>query len=358
MSSVIESQQNSTSIEAHIVNNNMDISSNANNSNIQLASASPTGDQHGESKETGSEILELLSELGDHPGIILGPYHVADLPIIIYEDGLHIYGSPASMEAEGLFTMHHGHPVKSSDHTAPALDLSPTNLIFFQWVAMLILVVGFVSVAGKYKKNPKKAPSGLQNIVESLVLFVRDDIVKPNIPTKRASNYLLPYFLTLFSFILVMNVLGLIPFGHTATGTVAVAAGLAITAFIVIQFSAIRESGIGAWFHHLLGGAPWWLFPLMVPIEILSLFIKPFALTIRLFANMTAGHIILFALLGLLFMFKILALAPVITVFSLFMYLLELLVAFLQAFIFTMLTAIFVGIAIGDHHHEAQHEAH
>lgn len=304
----------------------------------------------------GNVFKEILSELGDHHGLIIGPYHIADLPIILVDDGLHIYPSVKAMEQAGLYEMHKGHPVKKGTEEPPKLDLSITNFVFFQWVAIIILFIIFKIASGKYKKAPNKAPKGIQNLVEVLVLYVKNEIVAPNIGSKRAVERLTPYFLGLFFFILTMNLIGLVPGGHTATSAIGTTSALALTALFVINLTAILESGLGSWFKHLLGGAPVWLAPIMIPIEILSIFIKPFALTIRLFANMTAGHVVLLSLLGLLFYFKTLLISPVIVGFSVFIYLVELLVAFIQAYIFTMLTAIFVGLAIGhDHSEEAGH---
>jgi F-type H+-transporting ATPase subunit a len=262
------------------------------------------------------------------------------------------------MEHGGLYTMSHHKPVRVSDHQRPAWDLSITNFVVFQWLGMLILLLAFISVKNKYRKNPTRAPRGLQNAVEVFVVYIRDNVVRPNVGSDRVTRKLLPYFLSLFFFILVLNVLGLIPGGHSATGAIGVTAGLAITAFFVINITAIREAGVGAWFHHLLGGAPWWLAPIMVPIEVIGLFAKPFALAVRLFANMTAGHIVLVALIGLIFFFQTPFVAAVSTPFSIFIYALETLVVFLQAYIFTMLTAVFVGLGIGDHAHDDHHEEH
>jgi len=300
-------------------------------------------------------INELLGELGDHSGINIFNFHVADLPVILYDEGFHFYSSPAAMEAEGVYTTEHHHIVKSGmdSEESHVMDLSPTNMVFFQWVAMLIIIIAVFFAKAKAKvATEDKAPKGLLSIFEATWLFIRNGILGPNIPSDKAADRLTPYFLTLFLFIFVMNMLGLIPGGHTATATLGVAGALAITAFFMINYTAIKESGIKAWFHHLLGGAPIGLAPLMIPIEIMSLFIKPFALTVRLFANMTAGHVVLFALLGLIFLFKSLVIGGGVVVFSLFIYMLELLVAFLQAYIFTMLTAIFTGLAIGEHSHE------
>lgn len=300
----------------------------------------------------------LLGELGDHYGLTFFNYKVAELPIILFDDGLHVHLNHRSMEEAGLFTMQHHKPVRVSDGQKPAFDLSITNFVVFQWIAMALITVVLLSVKSKYVKNSKKAPKGLQNAIEVFVVYIRDEVVRPNVGSDRVTRMLLPYFLSLFFFILVLNVLGLIPGGHSATGAIGVTAALAITAFIVINITALKEAGVKAWFHHLLGGAPWWLAPIMVPIEIIGLFAKPFALAVRLFANMTAGHIVLVALIGLIFFFQTPFVAAVSTPFSIFIYALETLVVFLQAYIFTMLTAVFVGLAIGDHAHEDHEHGH
>lgn len=306
-------------------------------------------------KKNESPVIQILNDLGDHQELSYGIWHADVLPVILYDEGqFHFYGSRSSMEESGDYIMEHHHIVRASNHEAPDLNLSITNMVAFQWAAMLLLVILFFTVSKKAKKAGNKAPRGIHNFFESIIVFVRDDVVLPNI-SGNAAVRLLPYFLILFMFILVLNLIGLLPGGHTATGTIGVTAALAITAFFVVNYTAIKESGIKAWFHHLLGGAPWWLGILMVPIEIASMFIKPFSLTIRLFANMVAGHTVLFSLMGLLFLFQEIFLAVPIVGFATFINLLELLVAFLQAYIFTMLTAIFVGLAIGEHSHEHEH---
>ena len=151
-----------------------------------------------------------------------------------------------------------------------------------------------------------------------------------------------------------MNLIGLIPGGHTATGSLAVTAALAICAFFVINVTQIKDVGVKAYLKHLLGGAPIALAPIMIPIEILSMFTKPFALTVRLFANMTAGHVVLLSLVGLIFYFKSFIVSPVSVGFSIFMYFIEILVAFLQAYIFVILTAVFTGRGMS--HEHAGHE--
>jgi F-type H+-transporting ATPase subunit a len=314
-------------------------------------------DAHGGSHDVPQDqvFTHLLGELGDHHGLVLFG-HVADLPIMMVDNGnFHAYMNPAKMEAAGQFTMHKGHPVRTADMKPPMLDLSVTNYVFFEWLAFAIIFAVGLIAAGRYKKSPNKAPRGIQNMLETVVLYLRDDVVYPNIKSRKAADRLLPYFLSVFSFILLLNLLGLVPGGHSATGAIGVTAGLAIIAFLVINITALRESGVSTWFKHLLGGAPLAIAPIMVPIEILSLFIKPFVLMVRLFANMAAGHIVLLAFIGLIFFFKTIFVAPASVAFSVFMYALELLAAFLQAYIFTMLTAVFTGLAIGDHAHEGDH---
>ncbi|TAL70843.1 MAG: ATP synthase F0 subunit A [Bacteroidetes bacterium] len=316
----------------------------------------------------GDVFPTLLGNLGNHRHISFFNADISELPVIIYDSkvGFHAYSSSSSMVEQKLFTMHqdaHGHfhpPIRRAmDNQPVSMDLSVTSLVVFEWIAIIVVVFLFGWVGRKYKKNPTKAPSGFQNALESLVVYLRDEVVLPNVGTVKSAKTLLPYFIGLFCFILLCNVLGLIPGGHTATGALAVTGGLAIIAYFVINITAIKEAGIGHWLKHLLGGAPIWLCPIMIPIEIISMFVKPFALTIRLFANMTAGHVVLLSLIGLIFFFKLsnglgvgLAITPISVGFSIFMYILELLVAFLQAYIFTTLTAVFVGLAIGEHAHE------
>jgi F-type H+-transporting ATPase subunit a len=203
-------------------------------------------------------------------------------------------------------------------------------------------------------------PRGLfQNLFETLVMFVRDEIVRPNLGPK--SDRYLPYLLTAFFFILTCNLLGLVPFGATATSNIMVTAVLATFTFVLTQLGGTRD-----YWKHILWppGVPTFVKPILIPVEILGLFTKPFALAVRLFANMTAGHLVILSLIGLIFAFNNLfgpsagyGVAPVSVAFSLFIYLLELLVAFIQAYVFTMLSALFIGMAVTEHGHE-HHEEH
>ena len=293
---------------------------------------------------------EVFSELGDHSGFNIGPYHICDLPIIIVDDGLHIYRNETSMVSDGLYKEVNHNIVRTVDGKEPALDLSVTNLVAFQWIAIIFILFIFKRISSKKRLAVNKAPKGFfANAVEKIIIYLREEVVIPSLPNKKIADSLTFYFIATFLFILVVNLLGLLPGGHTATSALPVTAALSIIAFFVINGAALKYSGIKSWLSHLLGGAPAFLAIIMVPIEILSLFIKPFSLTIRLFANMTAGHIVLFAFLGLLFFFNNYILVTAIVPFSVFLYLLELLVAFIQSFVFTMLVAIYTGQSIGTH---------
>lgn len=223
-----------------------------------------------------------------------------------------------------------------------SFDMSLTKHVVFLWASALVLLVLAMTAARRNRKS--MVPTGFGNLVELFIVFIRDEIVLPNMGT--AGLRYVPYLLTTFFFILIMNMAGLVPYGATATGNVSVTAGLALIAFVVIQASAIRSQGVSHYFAHLTGGVHWLLWPIMIPIEILGLFTKPFALCIRLFANMTGGHIVIVALFGLIFIFKsyFIAIGPFAFILGILM--LEIFVAFLQAYIFTMLTALFMGLGI------------
>lgn len=264
----------------------------------------------------------------------------------------HVYDSP---ELELPFLGHIELPQFAPVHIGGmAIDFSITKHVVFLWLAALILVAIAVTAARKNAKQ--RVPSGLGNLVEVFVVFVRDEIVIPNMG--HAGIRYMPYLLTTFFFILIMNLSGLVPYGATATGNVSVTAGLAFVAFLMIQASAIRSQGVGHYLAHLTGGVHWALWPIMVPIEVLGLFTKPFALMIRLFANMVGGHIVIVSLIGLIFVFKSLAVAPVSVAFVLGINMLELFVAFLQAYIFTMLTSLFMGLGMQAAHEEHDEHGH
>ncbi len=242
------------------------------------------------------------------------------------------------------------------------IDLSITKNVAAMFISMLFMLWMFLSVAKAYKKNPGKAPKGLQSFIEPLVIFVRDDIAKPSIG-KRYESFM-PFLLTVFFFIWINNLLGLIPIfpgGANLTGSISVALVLAAFTLVITFFVGNKHY----WRHvFAMPGVPLPVLIILTPIEILGLFLRPFVLMIRLFANITAGHIIALAFFSLIFIFgemnaglgfgvSILSL-----VFTVFMGALELLVAFLQAYVFTLLSAIYFGAAIDEGHDVHHHHDH
>jgi len=226
------------------------------------------------------------------------------------------------------------------------IDLSITKHVVMMWVASVVLIALF----GLAFRRRKMVPGGVGNLLEALVLFVRDEISIKNMGEHHGKK-LAPYMLTLFFFILACNLLGLLPLGATATGNVNVTAGLAILSFIMIQLEGMRENGfIKHWKNLVPHGLPIFVLPIMIVVEILGMFVKPFALCIRLFANMTAGHVAILAFLGMIFIFKNAFVGVVAVPLALGIMLLELFVAFLQAYIFTMLTSLFIGFSVHPSH--------
>ncbi len=231
-------------------------------------------------------------------------------------------------------------------------DMTPSKHVVMMWIAAGLLLLLLLGAA----RRKALVPKGLYNFVELLVQFVRD-IAIANIGKKDADRFV-PYLASAFFFILFMNLLGLVPWMATATSNVSVTVGLALFTFVITQYAAIRAQGVGGWLKHLTGGVPAslaWLWPIMIPVEILGLFTKPFALTVRLFANMVAGHFVILALLGLIFSISI-AVAPVSVALAIAIFLLELFVAFVQAYIFTMLSALFIGTGLAHHGEDHGHD--
>ena len=242
------------------------------------------------------------------------------------------------------------------DHIYKWLNIAGFNIPFSKHVLM-ILIVSFILIFifPLIINSKNRFLSPLRSIIEIILIFIRDEIVAPNLG--RISSKYVPYFATLFFFILLMNLLGFIPFGATATGNIAVTIGLALTTFVLINYSGAREAGLVHYLKSFVpSGIPRLLYPIIIPIEIIGLFTKTAALAIRLFANMIAGHIVILVLVSFIFIFGainlylgLLVTAPISVLLVLFVSLLEVLVAFLQAYIFTFLTAIFVSQAISSH---------
>ena len=325
------------------------------------ATASVSHDAHGEEEFKPTEVI--MEHIADAHDWHIFDHYSLPLPVILYTDK----GFECFLSSQ----FHHGeHDYKGKHYTYRLVDkkkiqvvgadgaideaasknvwdFSITKNVASIFLSVILLVLIFSSVARAYKKRQGKAPRGLQSFLEPLILFVRDDIARPNIGHKYAR--FMPLLLTIFFFIWFNNLLGLIPIfpgAANVTGNIAVTFVLAFIVLIVVNINGNKHY----WKHILTPDVPWWLYPIMIPVELVGVISKPFALMIRLFANITAGHIIILSLISLIFVFQSLAIAPVSVAFVLFMNVLELLVAALQAFIFTLLTALFIGMAIEDHH--------
>jgi F-type H+-transporting ATPase subunit a len=352
------------------------------------ASADAHADE-GESIDVGASIIHHISDAYEIH--FFGDVNVP-LPIIIYapDHGLDVFlssaagGEHAHQGASGLwYTLHHGvlsvsadepsgehdthaHDAHDADahgahgHAAEAepvyYDLSITKSVFGMLLMMFMMVLVFSSVGRSYKKRTGQAPKGLQNALEPIILFVRDEIAVPSIG-KQADRYL-PFLLTVFFFIFMSNLLGLIPFlgGFNITGTLGITMVLAIAVFLITSFSGNRHY----WSHILWpSGVPLPIKFILVPIEIVGVLLKPTVLMIRLTANISAGHIIILAFTSLIFLLGDsgnnipvgMGTGVFSTLFMIFMYLIEFLVAFLQAYVFTLLAALYFGDATQEAHH-------
>ncbi len=241
---------------------------------------------------------------------------------------------------------------------ARPFDISLTKNAVAIIISCIILIALFVSIAKAYQKNPNQPPKGLQSLFEPLIIFIRDEIAKDSIGEKNYERFT-PALLTIFFFILFNNLLGLVPLfpgGANVTGNITVTMGLALCTFIITTFSGNKN-----YWAHIFNtpGIPWWLkvpVPLIPVIELFGVIIKPFVLMIRLFANITAGHIIILGFFSLIFIFGNISslmgmvASPISIAFTVFMSFLELLVAFIQAYVFTVLSAIYFGMAVAEDH--------
>jgi F-type H+-transporting ATPase subunit a len=225
-------------------------------------------------------------------------------------------------------------------------DLSITRHVVMMWIASAVLLT-VATAAGRAARRP--VPSGWRNAFEAFIGYFRDDIARRLIGHE--GDRYLPYLLTCFFFIWTCNLMGVVPGLSTPTSNISVTAALAGIAFLMIQFAGIRQFGLLKHARNIVpGGLPLWLLPLMIPIEILGMFAKPFALCIRLFANMTAGHVVIIGLVSLIFILRTVWMATVSVPFTLFIYTLELLVCLIQAYIFTVLVATFIGMTVHPAH--------
>ncbi len=335
--------------------------------------------------EPGSFIFDHIGDAYEWHIATFGHTHVSvPLPVIIYskEKGFNVFMSSKfhhGHEAYNGFRIGHegetitkinsegeeehievkGDIVETLSNGTEVLpiDISITKNVFALFFSAALLIFIFLAVAKGYKKNKGKAPKGIQSFMEPLVLFIRDDIAKASIQHK--PERFMPFLLTVFFFIFLNNLLGLVPIfpgGANLTGNITVTMVLALFTFLITTFVANKD-----YWKHIFNapGVPWWLkipVPLMPVVEIVGMFTKPFVLMVRLFANITAGHIIALGFYSLIFifghknMFAGYGISIVSIMFTIFMMVLELLVAFIQAYVFTLLSALYFGMATEKHH--------
>ncbi|WP_139827952.1 F0F1 ATP synthase subunit A [Marivirga sericea] len=339
------------------------------NSLFAVAGGSEEGGQIDTKEEINEYIQHHLQDSHDFTFWTNGKTgtHIGfPLPVILWSDGLHVFsssefdhGHEVAESKDKYFALYHSKvyetnaegEIKLDDegHTVNAkpLDFSITKNVVGMLLTSLLMFIGFRSLAKGYGKTA--IPKGVGRILEPLVVYVRDEIARPNIGPKYEK--FIPYLLTVFFYIWILNLLGLTPLGFNVTGNIAVTVGLALITFFLTQFSGNKEY----WKHIFwMPGVPIPMKIILMPIEVLGMFTKPFALLIRLFANITAGHVVVMSLIALIItmrsQFGIVASSSISFGLAFFITLIELLVAFLQAYIFTMLSALFIGMAVEEHH--------
>lgn len=284
------------------------------------------------------------------------------LPVILYSPQKGVSTFMSSRFEHGHATVDgyklEENKIVSTEPGVTVYDLSLTRNVVQMFIAVALLLWIMSTVARRYKtgQGVTTAPKGLQNLIEPVITFVRDEVARPNIGRKYGRY--MPLLLTIFFFILINNLFGLIPGSANVTGNIAFTLVLGVVSFIIIMFSGNKHY----WGHIFWPPVPHGIKFIMIPVEILSIFTKPFSLIIRLFANMLAGHIIIICLISLIFIFSGLSkgvglgFAPISVAFTVFIYFIEILVAFIQAFIFANLTAVFIGQAVEEGHaHAADH---
>jgi F-type H+-transporting ATPase subunit a len=338
----------------------------------QVVQGGNTGSHETEKFSPGDFIFEHIGDAYEWHILTYKDFHLTiPLPVIVYSKtkGPHIF----------LFSkFHHGHSeykgfkyetsgenegkvveiLDDGSTIRPALDLSFTKNALAILISLLLILWIFLSAARAYRDRPGKAPRGIQNAVEPFIIFIRDEIAIPSIGHKNYEKFM-PYLLSVFFFIWINNMIGLIPIfpgGANVTGNITVTMLLAVFTFIITTINGNRN-----YWKHIINtpGVPWWLkipLPLIPIIEIVGMITKPFVLMVRLFANITAGHIIALGFFSLIFIFGEMqlvlgyAVSPLTIAFTIFMFMLELLVALIQAYVFTLLSSLYFGMATEEHH--------
>lgn len=313
-------------------------------------SADTATENHKESFNASEVILHHVMD--DHVWHFFDGHHgTLFLPVIVHsaERGLEVFSSRNFYDEHHNLVAYNGYTIEHNHiylNGKSVLDLSITKNVAMLLINAVVLVLVFTAVARGYKRNSGKAPKGIQSFFEPVIIFVRDEVVKPNIGHHYEKFF--PYLLTLFFFILFGNLLGLLPGAGNLTGNIAVTMVLALLTFIITNVS-----GNKAYWSHIFWtpGVPLPLRLVILPVEIIGIFTKPISLTIRLFVAITAGHIVLLALISLAFIFGSIWVGVGSSLIVLFISLIELLVAGIQAYVFTLFTSLYIGMAIADHDH-------
>jgi F-type H+-transporting ATPase subunit a len=336
-----------------------------------------SGNEPSDEKFNASKlIMEHIADSYEWHITKLGDFNVSiPLPVILYSSnsGFHFFISNklhhgtmtySGFSIGGEKSKYKGKIVEvaADGSEVRPIDISITKNVASLFSSIILLLLIFLSIAKRYKEGYNRPPKGIQSWLEPIVIFVRDDVVRASIGEEKYHKYL-PYLLTAFFFILINNLMGLVPIfpgGANLTGNIAVTMVLALFTFVTILFSGSKD-----YYMHLVNapGIPWWLkfpIPLMPIVEIMGVFTKPFVLMVRLFANITAGHIIALGFFSLIFIFGERSTiqgygASIISIaFTIFMGLLELLVSFIQAYVFTLLSALYIGMALEQHEEHAE----
>jgi F-type H+-transporting ATPase subunit a len=323
---------------------------------LVCAAVFPSFGQAEHDQEAGEKLD--VSELIIHHVLDDHLWHFADgvvlyLPVIVYsaEKGFDVFSSANFYDENHNLVTYKGYKLDHNniylaDSKEEVLDLSITKNVAMLFINAALLLLVFISVARSYRKNAGKAPRGLQSFFEPVIVFVRDEIAKPNIGHKYERFF--PYLLTLFFFILFGNLLGLLPGAGNLTGNIAVTMVLAIFTFIITNVSGNRNY----WSHIFwTPGLPFIMRVIILPVELIGVFTKPISLMVRLFVAITAGHIVLLSLIALTFVFHSYWVGLGSTLIVVFISLIEILVAAIQAYVFTLFSALYIGMATAEYEH-------
>lgn len=328
---------------------------------VLMLAVSPSVFAAADNEDETSFIMHHVKDSHEWHFITLGDTHLTiPLPVIVYssDGGLEFFMSSDFQDPQthefgvehGGYYIDSGDKLRAVDEGRSFTDLSITKNVAMMFLVIAVLFILAFSTANYYRKNPKTAPKGIASVLEPVIIFVRDEIALPNIgPRYRQFT---PFLLTLFFFIWVGNLIGLMPGAANLTGNIAVTATLAVATFIVTNINGNKD-----YWKHVFAtpGVPWPLLFVIIPVEIIGLFTKPFALMVRLFVAITAGHIVILSFIGLIFIFGSYSVGVASTLMVIFINIIEILVATIQAYVFTLFSAMYIGSAVADHSHGQDH---